>query len=83
MESELTRQSRLSAMLIVAAIALPAAALAGILVMRRYVFVHYDTHTLTLWLVLDAVVLAAGLILRESETLPKAPAKRRAGSRRR
>jgi uncharacterized membrane protein len=76
MDGQLTRTSRLSAMLIVAAVAVPAVALVGMLLLRRYVLVHYDTHTLMLWLVLDAVLLAVGLILRESETLSK-PAKRR------
>jgi hypothetical protein len=37
----------------------------------------FETHTLTLWLVLDAVILAAGLIVRESASVTRA-AKRRA-----
>ena len=76
MDTELTRRSRLSAMLIVAAIVLPVLALAAMLVMQRFVYVHYDTHALTLWLIFDAVILAAGLIMRENESLPRT-AKRR------
>ncbi len=69
--------SRLAAMLITAAIALPCVALAAILILRRYVLVQYTTHTLTMWLLLDAAVFAVGLILRESGALPKKPARHR------
>jgi uncharacterized membrane protein len=77
MDFELTRRARLSSMLIAAAVVVPVLALAAILTLQHFTLVHYDTHTLTLWLVLDAVILAAGLIVRESASVSRA-AKRRA-----
>ncbi len=77
MDFELTRRARLSSMLIAAAVVVPVLALAAILTLQHFAFVHYDTHTLTLWLVLDAVILAIGLVVRESASVSRA-AKRRA-----
>ena len=82
MESELTRQSRLSAMLIGAAVIVPMLALPAMLILRRYVWVHYSTRTLELWLVFDAVILAAGLIVRENESVARSESTR-AGARKR
>ena len=69
--------SVLSTMLIAASMVLPAAAFAAIVLLRRFALVHYDNHTLTLWLVLDAVILAAGLIVRENDALPNPDPKHR------
>ncbi len=57
------RTLRLGTMLVTAAIVVPVLALAAVLVWRHFVFSHYDTHTLQLWLALDAAVLLAGVIL--------------------
>ena len=76
MDAELTRRARLSSMLIAAAVVVPVLAFAAILTFRHFFFVHYDTHTLMLWLVLDAVILAAGLIVRENDSVSRI-AKRR------
>jgi hypothetical protein len=83
MDRELTRQDRLSAMLIVAAIALPGVVLAGMLLLPQYARVRYNTHVLTLWLVADAALLAIGLIVRENAGLSKPPTRRAAQRRRR
>jgi hypothetical protein len=83
MDRELSRQDRLSAMLIVAAIALPAVVMTGMLLQPNFVRTHYSTHSLTLWLVADAVVLAIGLIVRENAGLSKPPARRAVHRRRR
>jgi uncharacterized membrane protein len=77
MDFELTRRARLSSMLIAAAVVVPVLALAGILTLQHFTLIHYDTHTLMLWLVLDAVILAVGLVVRESASVSRA-AKRRA-----
>ncbi len=69
-DGDLTRRSRLGSMLIVAAVVMPVLSLAGILVLRRFYLVHYDSKTLAMWLILDGIVLAAGLIARENAELP-------------
>ena len=61
---EMTATERAGTMLIIAAIVLPVLCTAAVAVTRHFLWVHYNTHTLTLWLVLDAVILMAGVILR-------------------
>ena len=51
-------------MLIVAAIVLPVLCTLAIVVTKHFLWVHYNTHTVTLWLVLDAAILIAGVLLR-------------------
>ncbi len=58
--------ARLGAMLLVASVILPVLAFGGILIMRHYFLVHYERNTMLLWLLLDAAILAAGLIITEN-----------------
>ncbi|SEB79104.1 hypothetical protein [Terriglobus roseus] len=61
---ELTASERAGAMLIVAAIVLPVLCTVAILVTKHFLWVHYNTHTIELWLVLDAAMLITGVLLR-------------------
>ncbi|AFL86709.1 hypothetical protein Terro_0360 [Terriglobus roseus DSM 18391] len=63
-QPELTAGERAGAMLIVAAIVLPVLCGLAIVVTKHFLWVHYNTHTVTLWLVLDAAILIAGVLLR-------------------
>jgi uncharacterized membrane protein YdcZ (DUF606 family) len=63
-QHELTASERAGAMLIVAAIVLPVLCTVAVLVTKHFLWVHYNTHTVTLWLVLDAAILVAGVLLR-------------------
>jgi hypothetical protein len=63
-QHELTAGERAGAMLIVAAIVLPVLCTLAIVVTKHFLWVHYNTHTIELWLALDAAVLIAGVLLR-------------------
>jgi hypothetical protein len=63
-QHEITAAERAGTMLIVAAIVLPALCTVAVMVTKHFVWVHYNTHAVRLWLVLDAGILFAGVILR-------------------
>ena len=63
----LSTRRRLGKMLVGAAVIVPALAVAAMIVMSRMYLVHYDTHTLMLWIVADAVVLGVGIALMGEE----------------
>ena len=69
MAEKLSTRSRLGRMLVGAAVLVPALAVASMIVMSRLFLVHYERHSLILWVVFDAAVLGLGLILIGEEVL--------------
>ena len=65
--TKLTTRRRLGRMLVGAAVIVPALAVAAMIVMSRMYLIHYDTRTLVQWIVVDAVVLVAGVVLMGEE----------------
>lgn len=56
-------------MLVGAAVIVPALAVAAMIVVSHFLFVHYERRSLIWWIVADAAVLGLGLILSGEEGL--------------
>ena len=69
MAERISTRSRVGKMLVGAAVIVPALAVAAMIVMSHYLFVHYERSSLIWWVVADAAVLGLGLILSGEEGL--------------
>ena len=67
MTSQLSTRMRIGRMLVGAAVIVPALAVAAMIVMSRYLLVHYERRQLVTWIVMDAAVLLVGLVLMGEE----------------
>lgn len=65
----MSTRSRMGKMLVGAAVIVPALAVAAMIVMSHFLFVHYERSGLIKWIVMDAAVLLLGLILSGEEGL--------------
>ena len=69
MAERMSTRSRVGKMLVGAAVIVPALAVAGMIVMSHYLFVHYERSSLIRWIVVDAAALGLWLILSGEEGL--------------
>lgn len=69
MAHRISTRSRVGKMLVGAAVIVPALAVAAMIVMSHFLFVHYERRNLVWWVVADAAVLMLGLILSGKEGL--------------
>jgi hypothetical protein len=70
-------------MLVGASMLLAVLGTCGLLLMRHLFLIRYTSHTLLMWLALDAAIFAVGLALQDEHELPRASAHRSTRSHRR